>query len=581
MKSRRKGFSKNRCDFHKLYQHTPMMMHSIDIEGRLVAVSDQWLEALGYTRDEVIGRKLTDFFADNSKDLAEDTVLPYFFDVGWVKDIPYERVKKNGETMDVLISAKSERDEHGNILYSMAGIVDVTERKKADQEVQHLAHYDALTGQPNRILLQERLQHALIRAQRDNDKVGVLFVDLDRFKWVNDTLGHACGDELLKDVAKRMQDCVRQEDTVARFGGDEFVIILYGFSGDEKPPHFAQRFLDALSKPITLEGVEMKNSASIGIAIYPMDGKDVDTLLRNADMAMYSAKEHGRNNYRFFSGEMNEKVLVKLGMENRLRRAINNREFYLVYQPQFDLLAKRITGFEALLRWDDPEYGPVPPTDFIPVAEKCGVIYQLGEWVLQTACEQAKGLQKKGYQGLRMAVNVSSTQFLRHDFIDMVEEMLRRSDLDPEFLEIELTETLVMENLQQGIDRLTDLKVRDIKLAIDDFGTGYSSLQYLKHFPFDRIKIAQEFVKEIPGNSEDLAIVEAVLAIARTLKLDVIAEGVETSGQLEYFSSSYCNEIQGYFFARPYKPEHLSTLLNADYSRLGEASFPEQFNLIN
>ena len=578
MKGRRRGFSKNKFDFHKLYQHTPMMMHSIDIEGRLVAVSDQWLESLGYTRDEVLGRKLTDFFAHNSKDLAEDTVLPYFFDVGWVKDIPYEMVKKNGETMDVLISAKSERDENGKVLYSMAGIVDVTERNKADKEVQQLAHYDSLTGQPNRILLQERLQYALIRAQRENNKVGVLFVDLDRFKWVNDTLGHACGDELLKDVAKRMQDCVRQEDTVARFGGDEFVIILYGFSGDEEPPHFAQRFLDALSKPITLKGVEINNSASIGIAIYPMDGKDVETLLRNADMAMYSAKEHGRNNYRFFSGEMNEKVLAKMGMENRLRRALNNKEFYLVFQPQFDLRAKRISGFEALLRWNDPQVGFVPPSEFIPVAEKCGVIYQLGEWVLQTACEQARVLQKKGYEGLRMAVNVSSTQFFRHDFIDMVEEKLGSTGLGPEFLEVELTETLVMENLQQGIERLTDLKVRDIKLAIDDFGTGYSSLQYLKHFPFDRVKIAQEFVKAIPENPEDLAIVEAVLAIAKTLNLDVIAEGVETSGQLEYFSSSYCNEIQGYYFAKPLIPEHIPPLLNTDCSVLGDGRLSGQFN---
>ncbi|NIP50334.1 MAG: diguanylate cyclase, partial [Gammaproteobacteria bacterium] len=360
----------------------------------------------------------------------------------------------------------------------MAGVVDVTERNKIEKEVHHLAHYDSLTGQPNRFLLQERLQHALIQAQREDNKVGVLFVDLDRFKWVNDTLGHVYGDQLLQKVAKKMQACVRQGDTVARFGGDEFVIILYGFSCEEEPPHFAQRFLDTLAQPITLDGVEVMNSASIGIAIYPMDGKDVETLLRNADMAMYSAKEHGRNNYQFFSIEMNDKILAKLGLENRLRRAINSNEFYLEYQPQFDLLTRKITGFEALLRWQDPDYGLVSPTEFIPVAEQCGVIYPLGEWVLQTACEQAKILQEQSHDRLRMAVNVSSTQFLRHDFIDMVEDRLSNSGLDPECLEIELTETQVMENLQKGIERLTDLKVRNIKLAIDDFGTGYSSLQY-------------------------------------------------------------------------------------------------------
>jgi diguanylate cyclase (GGDEF)-like protein/PAS domain S-box-containing protein len=569
MKGTSKGRPRKPQDFQNLYLNTPMMMHSIDADGCLLAVSDFWLEILGYSREEVIGRKLTDFFTQKSKSLAEETVLPHFFEVGSVKEIPYQMKKSNGEVIDVLISAKSERDEEGKILHSMAGIVDITERKKAEEEVQHLAHYDPLTGQPNRFLLQERLQHALIQAQRDENKVGVLFVDLDRFKWVNDTLGHACGDQLLQKVAKKMQDCVRQGDTVARFGGDEFVVILYGFNSDDEPPHFAQRFLETLSQPVNLKGIEVFNSASIGIAIYPMDGRDVETLLRNADTAMYSAKEHGGNTYQFYSGEMNAKMLAKLGMEVRMRRALKNKEFFLEYQPQLDLRTRQICGFEALVRWQDPEMGLIQPTDFINVAENCGLIYPLGEWVLSTACAQAKSWQNQGFPHVRMAVNVSNTQFRRHDFVDMVEDKLQRSGLAPECLEIELTESLIMEDIQQGLERLTDLKVRKIKLAIDDFGTGYSSLLYLKHFPFDRIKVAQEFVRDIPDDKDDVAIVEAILAMASSLNLEVIAEGVETRKQFDHLYACHCSEIQGYYFSKPKSPENLSSFLRTGWTQTG------------
>ena len=561
MNGSRKSFPHLPQDFQSLYQNTPMMMHSIDVNGSLLSVSNSWLEKLEYRRDEVIGKKLTDFFTDESKTIAEETILPHFFEAGSVVDIPYQMLKKNGEPIDVLISAKSVRDEEGNFLYSMAGVIDVTERKKAEEEVQRLAHYDTLTGQPNRFLLEERLQHALGQAQRDEYEVGVLFVDLDRFKWVNDTLGHACGDQLLKKVASKLQSCVRQCDTVARIGGDEVVIVLYGFDSDEEPPHFAQPFLEALSQPVTLEGVEVFNSASIGIAIYPMDGKEVDTLLRNADTAMYAAKELGRNTYQFYSGDMNERVLAKLGMENRMRKSFKEGAFFLEYQPQFDMRTRKVSGYEALARWRDPEHGLIPPTEFIKVAEECGLIYSLGEWVLSTACAQAKAWHDAGFPKVRMAVNVSATQFRRHDFIDMVEDILGDSGLDPECLEIELTESLVMEDIQQGLERLTDLKVRHIKLAIDDFGTGYSSLLYLKHFPFDRIKIAQEFVRDIPEDPEAMAIVEAIIGLACGLNLEVIAEGVESRKQFNYLYASRCSEIQGYYFSPPQSPEKLTSFM--------------------
>ena len=561
MNGSRKSFPQLPQDFQSLYQNTPMMMHSIDVNGTLLSVSNSWLEKLEYSRDEVIGKKLTDFFTDKSKTFAEETILPHFFKAGSVVDIPYQMLKKNGEPIDVLISAKSVRDEEGTFLYSMAGIVDVTERKKAEEEVHRLAHYDILTGQPNRFLLEERLQHALGQAQRDENEVGVLFVDLDRFKWVNDTLGHACGDQLLKKVASKLQRCVRQGDTVARIGGDEFVIVLYGFDSVDEPPHFAQRFLEALAQPVTLEGVEVFNSASIGIAIYPMDGKDVDTLLRNADTAMYAAKEHGRNTYQFYSGDMNERVLAKLGMENRMRKSFKEGAFFLEYQPQFDIRTRKVCGYEALARWRDPEHGLIPPKEFIKVAEESGLIYSLGEWVLSTACAQAKAWHDAGLPKVRMAVNVSATQFRRHDFIDMVENILKDSGLDPEYLEIELTESLVMEDIEQGLQRLTDLKVRHIKLAIDDFGTGYSSLIYLKKFPFDRIKIAQEFVQDIPDDTEDMAIVEAIIGLACSLNLEVIAEGVETRKQFDYLYASRCREIQGYYFSPPQSAVNLTSFM--------------------
>ncbi|MBW2476948.1 MAG: EAL domain-containing protein [Deltaproteobacteria bacterium] len=548
-------------DFQKLYQNTPMMMHSIGPEGRLLAVSDHWLETLGYRRDEVIGRKLTDFFTAKSRDLAEETVLPRFFEIGSVKEIPYQMVKKNGELIDVLISAKSERGEDGKVLHSMAAIVDVTERKKAEEEVQRLAHFDILTGQPNRYLLQERLHHALVQAQRDESKVGVLFVDLDHFKWVNDTLGHAAGDQLLIKVARKLQGCVRQGDTVARLGGDEFVIVLQGVGSDEELPHFAQRFIEVLSTPINLGGVEVMNSASIGIAIYPLDGKDVDTLLRNADTAMYVAKDHGRNNYQFFSDEINLKASARLGLESHMRRALKEDEFFLVYQPQIDIRTNRICGVEALIRWHNPISGLINPREFVGVAESSGLIYPLGEWVLSMACAQAKAWQDLGIPKLRMAVNVSITQFRRHDFIDMIEDKLETSGLDPECLEIELTESVIMDDIKQGLERLTDLKVRKIKLAIDDFGTGYSSLVYLKHFPFDRLKIAQEFVHDIPKDPEAMAIVEAILAIAEKLNLGVIAEGVENRSQLDYLSATRCNEMQGFYFSPPLTAQEMTSRL--------------------
>lgn len=558
MSQKKSGHNGENNGYRELYRKTPIMMHSVDRNGCLLTVSDFWTEVMGYTREEVIGTKLTKYLSEESRREAEENVMPQFFKIGFVKDVPYQMVKKNGEVIDVLVSATSEKDADGKVLRSMAGIIDITEQKKADREIYRLAHYDQLTGKPNRFLLHDRLHQNIAQGSREGHKVAVLFLDLDRFKWVNDTLGHHAGDELLKIVADRLSSCVREVDTVARIGGDEFVVILYGILSNEDPATFARRFLEELSKPTRLEGKEFINSASIGIAIFPEDGQDVDTLLRKADTAMYAAKEQGCGTYQFFSAEMAAQAKEKLNIQNNLRRALYGKELTLKYQPQVDLKQNRIAGFEALLRWNCPSLGQVPPSSFIPIAEETGLIFPLGEWVLETACAQAVAWQKAGMPPLRMAVNISPRQFARPDFTDMIERILRDTGLPPNQLEIELTETTVMGHMQEAIATLTDLKVRNINLAIDDFGTGFSSLVYLKDFPFDRIKIAQEFVHDITLDTGNKAIVEAIIAMSHTLNLHVIAEGVEFSEQLEFLKSKHCQEVQGYYFGKPTLPETIS-----------------------
>jgi diguanylate cyclase (GGDEF)-like protein/PAS domain S-box-containing protein len=552
------------------------MMHSIDRNGHLLEVSDLWLETLGYERHEVIGTNLVSYLSMDSRRLAEETVLPLFFQQGYVKDVPYQMIKKNGEPIDVLISAIAERDRRGRFLRSMAGIVDVTLHKRKDEEIQRLAHYDPLTGQPNRLLFRDRLRQALARAYREERNVGVVFVDLDRFKWVNDTHGHAVGDKLLQVVAQRLTDCIRHCDTVARIGGDEFVIILCGFESDGEPTIFAKRFLEVISHPVKLDGKEFFGTASVGIAIYPIDGQDDETLLRNADIAMYAAKEKGGNNFQFFSADMNARAKEKLHLETRLRRALENGQLSLVYQPQLSLRGGQIAGLEALLRWHDPEEGMIPPARFIPVAEETGLIIPLGEWVLKTACTQAQAWQEAGYAPIRMAVNVSGLQFKRLDFVDMVESTLRETGFDPNLLEIELTESIIMENVKDAIMTLADLKVRGIHLAIDDFGTGYSSLVYLKNFPFDRIKIAQEFVRTISMNHDHEAIVEAIIYMASSLDLNVIAEGVETKAQLDFLRARKCQSMQGYYFSPPVAAESWTPSYERFLARKGGRMVREQ-----
>jgi diguanylate cyclase (GGDEF)-like protein/PAS domain S-box-containing protein len=534
----------------ELLRNLPVMIHAVDRRGRIVEASDVWLDTLGYSRREILGRPYQEILGA-APDAAAPLLLEDFFHPESIRDLPALLRHRDGSEIDVLLSAIPARTLTGRAAHSLIVTVDLSARNQAEREIHQLAYYDTLTGLPNRALFTDRLHRAVAQAQREGTQVGLLFLDLDQFKAINDTLGHSVGDLLLQTVAKRLQSCVRDEDAVARLGGDEFVIALSHLPSERSPALLADRILALLAEPVNLGGREFFSHASIGIAIFPGDGGDTDTLLRNADTAMYAAKEGGRNTYRYFSDEMNARAMEKLRLATDLRRAMDKEEFFLTYQPQLDLETGKITGVEALLRWQHPEEGLIPPGRFIPLAEETGIILPLGEWVLRTACDQAVQWRAKGMPPLRISVNVSGKQFRQPDFVETIERVLKETGFDARWLELELTESVIMEDVQTAIMTLTDLKIRNINLAIDDFGTGYSSLIYLKHFPIDRIKIAQEFVRDIPTDPDDAAIVEAIIAMARTLNLSVIAEGVEKQEQLQMLRWHRCSEMQGYYFARP------------------------------
>jgi diguanylate cyclase (GGDEF)-like protein/PAS domain S-box-containing protein len=445
--------------------------------------------------------------------------------------------------------------------------LDIRDRKRVEQEMQELTFHDSLTGLPNQTLLKDRLSQAIAQAGRDQRLVGVLFLDMDRFKGVNEILGHSRGDLLLKIVAKRLNRCVRRTDTVARLGGDEFVLVMTALNHADDVAVIAQKILDSLARPFDLDGQEIYSTASLGIALYPLDGTDVDALLRSADIALYQAKELSRNTYQFFSQEMNVKTVERLALETSLRRALERNELFLHFQPQIDVGSGLIIGMEALLRWQHPERGLVSPARFIPLAEETGLIIPIGEWVLRQACAQNRAWQESGFPPLRMAVNLSIKQFRQRNLLQTVAQALADTGLAPEFLELELTESCLMENPEETCTTLRELKRMGVQLAIDDFGTGYSSLSYLKMFPIDRLKIAQYFVRDIISDPDDAAIAEAIIALAHSLKLRVIAEGVETREQLEFLRQRRCDEMQGYYLGRPVATEEFTRILEREHSQ--------------
>ena len=428
---------------------------------------------------------------------------------------------------------------------------DITERKQAEQRIEFLAYNDPLTGLPNRVLLEDRLAQAIAQAERKRNGLALVFMDLDNFKKINDSLGHAAGDALLKEVAARLKSCVRDTDTLSRQGGDEFVLILRDLHGAESSLPVLTKVMEKLQEPYVCEGNEISTSASLGVAVYPQDGSDFDILRKKADMAMYRAKEAGRNTYRFFDEAMDEEAVEHLLMRSGLRRAIERGEFVLHYQPQVDIASGRVIGAEALLRWEHPEFGLVYPDRFIPVAEDSGLIVPIGAWVIQEACRQTRRWQEAGLPELVMAVNLSAMQFRRGAIEDTVAQALADSGLMPALLELELTESILLQDVEQVMTSLQRLKQLGVQLAIDDFGTGYSSLSYLKRFDIDKLKIDRSFVRDLVSDPDDAAIVRAIIQMAHSLGLKVIAEGVETAELLLQLRSFGCDEAQGYHYARP------------------------------
>jgi diguanylate cyclase (GGDEF)-like protein len=438
---------------------------------------------------------------------------------------------------------------------------EVSERKRAEARLNHLATHDALTDLPNRNLFADRLGQALLRTAWRKRSVAVLFLDLDRFKVINDTLGHAIGDLMLKVVAERLTQCIRTGDTVARLGGDEFVLILDDLAQPQDTTKVAQKILDAFSKPVEIDRRELFITASIGIALYPGDGEEVEALLKNADTAMYRAKEQGKNNYQLYSASLNVKASERLTMEGHLRHGLERGEFLLHYQPQVDLVTGRIVAMEALIRWKRPGWKIISPADFIPLLEETGLILPIGEWVLRTACAQNKAWQRAGHPPIRVSVNLSGRQFQKTNLIRTIAAALDETGLSPKFLELELTESIIMKNEEATIISLRQLHESGVAISIDDFGIGYSSLSYLNRFPINTLKVDRSFVNDISTHPDNAAIVTAIITMAHSLHLNVVAEGVETADQLEFLRALKCDQMQGYLASRPLSAEEAEELL--------------------
>ncbi|GMT39509.1 MAG: hypothetical protein IEMM0001_0244 [bacterium] len=519
---------------------------------------------LGYSKQELKGLTPVDLKPDYTWEDFTELLQPLYRSEKKQIVLQTRHQRKDGTLYPIEVRLQLSQQESPPVF--VAFIQDISVRIKNEKQLQYLAHYDALTNLPNRVLFTDRLDQSLARARWHEYAVAVLFLDLDRFKIINDTLGHNVGDQALQALSERLNGCVHEGDTVARLGGDEFAIVLEDIASADDVAHTARKILDALSQPSRLDKYEFIITTSIGISLFPIDGENTQTLLKHADIAMYRAKDEGRNTYQFYSADMSAKAFERLNLETNLRHALEREEFVLYYQPQQNLADGSIFGVEALLRWQHPDLGLISPMEFIPLLEETGLIIPVGEWVLHTACLQARAWNDSGLEPLCMSVNLSGRQTNNSNFIATVEQALKDSKLDPVLLELEMTESILMHNMQTTINTLETISKMGVRFAIDDFGTGYSSLSYLKRFPIDTLKIDYSFIRDLTKDPEDATLVEAIIAMGRTLHLNVIAEGVETEQQVKFLRMHECDSIQGYLISKPLPAQELTALLHEKFA---------------
>ncbi|MDO9625800.1 MAG: EAL domain-containing protein [Pseudomonas sp.] len=541
-----------------VFEHSTAAILVTDPAGYIVQVNKAFSRVSGYSSAQVLDQLPGMLTADRQQTSHLHYVLNQLSQRGsWEGEIWLKR--RDGESFPAWVGITAVQDEEGDLVSYVCFFSDISERKASEQRIHRLAYYDALTLLPNRTLFQDRLHTALQYGERHQEWVVLMFLDLDRFKPINDSLGHAAGDRMLKDVAVRLEACVDSDDTVARMGGDEFTLLLQPCAGREialnRAIHVAEQILASLSRPFVLEGREFFVTASIGIALSPQDGNELSQLMKNADTAMYHAKERGKNNFQFYQADMNASALERLELERDLRHALEQQEFILYYQPQFSGSGQRLTGAEALLRWQHPVRGLVPPDDFIPVLEELGLVVEVGDWVLAEACRQLKSWHADKIRVPKISVNLSARQFTDGSLAERIATILEDNGVAPACLELELTESILMQDVASALRTLNDLKRLGLCIAIDDFGTGYSSLNYLKQFPIDVLKIDRSFVDGLPQGEQDAQIARAIIAMAHSLNLSVIAEGVETQAQLDFLRTHDCDEVQGYLLGRP-MPAH-------------------------
>ena len=545
------------------FDRTPLGVVEWDRRYRVTAWNPAAEAIFGYPLDEAMGKSLPLLLASDVERAQVEAMCRELVDSAEGNKVTCANMTRSGRTIHCEWYNTPLVDSTGQLIGFASLVQDVTERLNTERTIHYMAHHDALTGLPNRRLMQDRLNQAIMAARRKQRHVAVLFLDLDRFKVVNDTLGHDTGDFILKDVARRLVSCVREVDTVSREGGDEFVVILPDLERPEHARVVADKMIKELARPVEIGGHEIHVTPSIGISHYPNDATDVQQLLKHADNAMYQAKDAGRNTVRFFTNDLNFLLSKRLEVEGRLRKAMENEEFFLRYQPQVDVPTGRIIGMEALIRWNDPQRGEVHPKDFIFVAEELGLIVPIGEWVFRSACMQLRQWQDEGLPVINVSINISARQFMSRRLVATLLSIVRETGADPRHIELEITETMIMRNLEQSIETLTQLRSVGMQVAVDDFGVGYSSLNQLTRLPASSMKIDRSFIMNLPGDEDSGSITEAIIAMAKRLKLRVIAEGVETGAQLEFLRANNCEAYQGYLFSRPVTAPEATAMLRA------------------